>query len=111
MSQPETGNALKSPVVAFDQLREALAASDLEQARESYATVKQYAPAPAGKPDAVSAAFEELGKVLSEGDLGKAQVAFDVMQSMLKANEVAQPRNSEGTFAPAPAPKRVDIVG
>ena len=64
MSQPETGNALKSPVVAFEQLREALAAGDLEQAQACYATVKQDAPTPAGEPDAITALFEELGKVL-----------------------------------------------
>lgn len=111
MTHPETGTASQSPSQAFKQLREAFDSGDLEIARQSYAIVRQYAPAAAGAPDAASAAFDELGRGLALGDLGMAKVAFELMQSMLKSIQVVQSQRREASSVSAPAPKKVNIIG
>jgi hypothetical protein len=111
MTYPETENALRAPTLAFRQLKDALEASDIEGARRCFSLVCQYAPPATGSPDAISAAFEEVGKVLTEGDLGKAQVAFEVMQSLIVASVATQPEQKDATRSRENAPRKVNIVG
>lgn len=111
MTYPEAENALRAPTLAFGQLKDALDARDIDRARWCYTVVCQYAPPAIGAPDAVSAAFEEVGKVLAEGDLGKAQVAFDVMQSLIAASGATRPEQEDATRSRENTPRKVNIVG